>query len=173
MRELPTHPNGEGLWQLGLCPWWLGGRSEALRHSSCESGVATRGPDACVWTSPAPVPAAEEYAGDPVVVQHQCREWTGLPIWVSFEETVENEQQTFVGKENFLLQRRHFRVGLLCRMAFDVVREEYSQFGLFFSWDFTKYIAYSKVLRCRKGRTPVAFLCIVAALLGYPLKLGS
>ena len=60
--QLPTHPNGEGLWQLGLCPWWLGRRIKALRHSSCESGVATKGPDACVWTSPATVPAAEEYA---------------------------------------------------------------------------------------------------------------
>ena len=92
--QLPTHPNDEGLWQLGLCPWWLGGRSEALRHSSCESGVATRGPDACVWTSPATVPAAEEYAGDPVVLRHQCRECTGLPVCVSFEETVEDDQQT-------------------------------------------------------------------------------
>ena len=92
--QLPTHPNDEGLWQLGLCPWWLGRRSEAVRHSSCESGVATIGPDACVWTSPATVPAAEEYAGDPVVLRHQCRECTGLPVCVSFEETVEDDQQT-------------------------------------------------------------------------------
>ena len=40
--RLPIHPNGEGLWQLGLCPWWLGGRSEALHHSSCESGVVNQ-----------------------------------------------------------------------------------------------------------------------------------
>ena len=51
---------------VGLCPWWLGGRNEALHHSSCESGVATRGPDACVWTSPATVHAAEEYTRDPL-----------------------------------------------------------------------------------------------------------
>ena len=89
--QLPTHPNGEGLWQLGavsVVAW------RAKRSSSCESGVATSGPDACVWTGSATVPAAEEYAGDPVVLRHQCRECTGLPVCVSFEETVEDDQQT-------------------------------------------------------------------------------
>ena len=78
--QLPTYPNGEGLCQLGLCSWWLGGRSEGLRHSSCESGVSTRGPDACVCTSPATVLAAEEYVGDPVFLGHQYRECTGLLV---------------------------------------------------------------------------------------------
>ena len=93
--QLPTHPNGEGLWQLGCVGGSLKGEAiEALRHSSCESGVATRGPDACVSTSPGTVPAAEEYAGDPVVLRHQCRECTGLPVCVSFEKMVEDDQQT-------------------------------------------------------------------------------
>ena len=89
--QLRTHPNSEGLWQLGLCPWWLGGRSEALHYSSCESGVCMRGPDACVWASPAIVPA--------VVLRHQCRECTSSPVCVSFEETVEDDQQTAVGSK--------------------------------------------------------------------------
>ena len=86
--KLRTHPNSEGVWQLGLCLWWLGGRSEALHYSSCESGVCMRGPDACVWASPAIVPA--------VVLRHQCRECTSSPVCVSFEETVEDDQQTAV-----------------------------------------------------------------------------
>ena len=91
--QLPIHPNGEDLWHLGLGPLYLGGRSEALHHSSFEPGVATRGPVPCVRISPVLVPPAEEYTGDPAVLRHQCRECTGLPVCVLFEEAVDNDQQ--------------------------------------------------------------------------------
>ena len=144
--KIPTHPNDEGVWQLGLCPWWLGGRSEALRHSSCESGVATRGPDACVWTSPATVPAAEEYAGDPVVLRHQCRECTGLPVCVSFEETVEDDQQTARRGKKRLFARRVFFflrswMFVRCRVFFPWITDVCLVLGIFFflrSWMFVR-----------------------------------